>query len=121
MNVGPGIDPEHVGEGVLAPDQCASRVPYTPSTNIHEQQRQNHLGPFHLEGERVMRLCSSGLYLAAHDPSTNRKHKPISCLDSPRVTSEFLDQIRSLDPYGEEGNLWKVRVLGEFASITCIR
>lgn len=43
--------------------------------------------------------------------------RQVSCLDSPRVTPEFLKQIRDLDPYGEEGNLWKVRVLGEFASL----
>lgn len=45
------------------------------------------------------------------------KRLQVSCLDSSRVTEGFLKQIRNLDPYGEEGNLWKVRVLGEFASL----
>lgn len=37
--------------------------------------------------------------------------------ESPRVGAEFLKQIENLDPHGKEGNLYKVRVLGEFASL----
>lgn len=37
----------------------------------------------------------------------------VSCLDSPRVSSDFVDQIRTT--YGPDSNAYKIRVLGEFA------
>jgi len=36
----------------------------------------------------------------------------VSCIDSPRVNADFVDQIRAT--YGEGSNQWRVRVLGEF-------
>ncbi len=41
----------------------------------------------------------------------------VSSEDSPRVTEEFIKQIELMDPQGREGNLYRVRVLGEFASL----
>lgn len=40
------------------------------------------------------------------------KQHHISCLDSPRVSRDFIDQIRRT--YGEDSNEYRVRVLGEF-------
>lgn len=37
----------------------------------------------------------------------------VSCLDSPRVSADFVKQIK--DTYGETSNAYRVRVLGEFA------
>jgi hypothetical protein len=37
----------------------------------------------------------------------------VSCLDSPRVSKDFVEQIRST--YGPDSNAYKIRVLGEFA------
>jgi phage terminase large subunit len=57
---------------------------------------------------------NSGLFFRTHHELSNEwKTMHVSCLDSPRVAKDFVDQIRST--YGETSNAFRVRVLGEFA------
>lgn len=56
---------------------------------------------------------SSGLfYKTHHELRTEWKTMHVSCVTSPRVTEDFVKQIR--DTYGELSNAFRVRVLGEF-------
>lgn len=56
---------------------------------------------------------SSGLfYKTHHELATEWKTMHVSCVTSPRVTEDFVKQIK--DTYGELSNAFRVRVLGEF-------
>lgn len=56
---------------------------------------------------------SSGLfYKTHHDLRAEWKTMHVSCVTSPRVTEDFVKQIK--DTYGELSNAFRVRVLGEF-------
>lgn len=56
---------------------------------------------------------TSGLFYRSH---TDQRDKwctfHISCIDSPRVSREFIEEMK--DRYGEDTNAYSVRVLGEF-------
>jgi phage terminase large subunit len=55
----------------------------------------------------------SGYFFEAfHKNATRWKTLHISCVGHPRVTQDFIDDIRNT--YGEESNEFRVRVLGEF-------
>lgn len=55
---------------------------------------------------------SSGLFHATHHTLTTWRRFHVSGLDHPRVSADFVQQIR--DTYGENSNAYRVRVLGEF-------
>ncbi len=56
---------------------------------------------------------TSGLFFESHHILSDLwKTHHWSSLDSPRVTHQFIEQIRTT--YGEGSNQWKVRVLGDF-------
>lgn len=57
---------------------------------------------------------NSGLFFQTHHGlSSEWKTLHVSCLDNPRVSADFVKQIK--DTYGETSNAFRVRVLGEFA------
>jgi hypothetical protein len=57
---------------------------------------------------------NSGLFFRTHHALKANWHTMhVSCIDSARVSADFVDQIKST--YGEESNAFRVRVLGEFA------
>lgn len=57
---------------------------------------------------------NSGLFFRTHHQlSREWKTYHVSCLDSPRVSADFVKQIS--DTYGPTSNAYRVRVLGEFA------
>lgn len=57
---------------------------------------------------------NSGLFFQTHHKlSREWKTMHVSCLNSKRVSEDFVKQIR--DTYGEASNAFRVRVLGEFA------
>ena len=57
---------------------------------------------------------NSGLFFRTHHQlSSDWKTMHVSCLNSKRVSSDFVQQIKST--YGEASNAFRVRVLGEFA------
>jgi phage terminase large subunit len=56
---------------------------------------------------------STGLFFEAFHTQMHRwKTYHISCLTCPRVTPDFIEEMK--DRYGEESNAYRVRVLGEF-------
>lgn len=56
---------------------------------------------------------SQGLFWKTHTLLQDRwKTFHVSCLDSPRVTQDYIDEKRL--EYGEDSNAFRVRVLGEF-------
>jgi len=57
---------------------------------------------------------NSGLFFKTHHQlASDWKTIHVSCLDSKRVSDDFVKQIAAT--YGEESNAYRVRVLGEFA------
>lgn len=57
---------------------------------------------------------NTGLFFKTHHQLASEwATMHVSCLDSRRVSSDFVKQIR--DTYGEASNAYRVRVLGEFA------
>jgi hypothetical protein len=57
---------------------------------------------------------NSGLFFKTHHQLASEwKTYHVSCLDSPRVSKDFVNQIKST--YGEASNAYRVRVLGDFA------
>lgn len=57
---------------------------------------------------------NSGMFFQTHHKlSGDWKTYHVSCLDSPRVSKDFVDQIRAT--YGPDSNAYKIRVLGDFA------
>lgn len=57
---------------------------------------------------------NSGLFFRTHHQLSNEwRTMHVSCVDSPRVSKDFIEQIKST--YGETSNAYRVRVLGEFA------
>jgi phage terminase large subunit len=57
---------------------------------------------------------NSGLFFKTHHAlSAEWRTYHVSCLDSPRVSPDFVKQIA--DTYGPDSNAYRVRVLGEFA------
>lgn len=57
---------------------------------------------------------NSGMFFRTHHALSNEwRTYHVSCLDSPRVSADFVKQI--MDTYGPESNAYKIRVLGEFA------
>lgn len=56
----------------------------------------------------------SGMFFNTHHKlSSDWKTYHVSCLDSPRVSKDFVEQIKST--YGDASNAYRIRVLGEFA------
>jgi phage terminase large subunit len=73
-----------------------------------------------LSGEKACMILignptrNSGLFFKTHHALSNEwKTYHVSCLDSPRVSPDFVKQIA--DTYGPDSNAYRVRVLGEFA------
>ena len=57
---------------------------------------------------------NSGMFFNTHHKLASEwKTMHVSCLDSPRVSKDFVEQIKST--YGEASNAYRIRVLGEFA------
>lgn len=57
---------------------------------------------------------NSGLFFQTHHALASEwKTMHVSCLNNPRVSDDFVKQIK--DTYGESSNAFRVRVLGEFA------
>ena len=57
---------------------------------------------------------NSGMFFNTHHGlASSWRTFHVSCLDSPRVSKDFVEQIKST--YGPESNAYKIRVLGEFA------
>lgn len=56
--------------------------------------------------------ASGRFYRAFHEERHLWKTIHVSCLDSPRVARSWIEEQRSA--YGEDSNVWRVRVLGEF-------
>ena len=52
-------------------------------------------------------------YETFHRASSEWTNFQVSCLDSPRVSDSYINEMRVL--YGEDSAMWKIRVLGEFA------
>lgn len=73
-----------------------------------------------MSGERACTVLignptrNSGLFFKTHHQlASDWKTIHVSCLDSKRVSEDFVKQIAAT--YGEESNAYRVRVLGEFA------
>ena len=101
-----GIHSEHV---LLIVDE-ASAVP--------EQVYESAAGS--MSGEHACTVLignptrNSGLFFKTHHQLSNDWYcLHVSCLDSKRVSDDFVKQISAT--YGEESNAFRVRVLGEFA------
>lgn len=57
---------------------------------------------------------NSGMFFRTHHALSNEwRTYHVSCLDSPRVSADFVKQI--MDTYGPDSSAYKIRVLGEFA------
>jgi phage terminase large subunit len=57
---------------------------------------------------------NSGMFFNTHHKLASEwRTFHVSCLDSPRVSKDFVEQIKST--YGPESNAYKIRVLGDFA------
>lgn len=57
---------------------------------------------------------NSGMFFNTHHKlSSEWRTMHVSCLDSPRVSADFVKQIK--DTYGPDSNAYKIRVLGDFA------
>lgn len=56
--------------------------------------------------------ASGKFYRAFHEERALWNTIHVSCLDSPRVARAWVDEQRAA--YGEDSNVWRVRVLGEF-------
>lgn len=52
-------------------------------------------------------------YETFHRASSEWTNFQVSCIDSPRVSESYINEMRVL--YGEDSAMWKIRVLGEFA------
>lgn len=58
-------------------------------------------------------IRSTGTFFESHDdPTQDWDTMHISCLSTPRVTADYIDQQKR--KYGENSNVYRVRVLGEF-------
>ena len=56
---------------------------------------------------------TSGLFFDAHHRmSSTWRTLNVSCLDSPRVSDEYVEEMK--ERYGEDSNAYRVRVLGQF-------
>lgn len=56
---------------------------------------------------------STGFFWRAHTLERDRWHcMAVSCLDSPRVSRDYIDEMARR--YGENSNAWRIRVLGQF-------
>lgn len=56
---------------------------------------------------------TSGFFYDSHNKNRDKWYAMrVSCLDSKRVATAFVEQVR--DAYGEESNAFRVRVLGDF-------
>ena len=58
---------------------------------------------------------TSGFFFNSQKPTSRWRKYHVSCLDSPRVSDAFVEDIRS--NFGEGSAQWSVRVLGEFATV----
>lgn len=101
-----GIHSEHV---LLIADE-ASAIP--------EQVYESAAGS--MSGEHACTVLignptrNSGLFFKTHHQLSDSWYcLHVSCLDSKRVSADFVQQISNT--YGEESNAYRVRVLGEFA------
>jgi hypothetical protein len=72
-----------------------------------------------MSGENAVTLMlgnptrTSGFFYDSHNKNRDKWFSMrVSCLDSKRVASAFVEQVK--DAYGEESNAFRVRVLGEF-------
>lgn len=56
---------------------------------------------------------NTGFFWRAHNLERDRWHcMTVSCLDSPRVSRDYIDEMARR--YGETSNAWRIRVLGQF-------
>lgn len=102
-----GIHSEHV---LLIVDE-ASAVP--------EQVYESAAGS--MSGEHACTILignptrNSGMFFQTHHKLKSDWHTiHVSCLDSKRVSNDFVEQIKAT--YGETSNAYRVRVLGEFST-----
>lgn len=71
------------------------------------------------EGEMAVTILAgnptkaSGYFYETHTKHAHRwKTYKVSCLDSPRASAAYIEEIK--EKYGEDSNVYRVRVLGEF-------
>ncbi|MGL6099779.1 MAG: hypothetical protein ACRC0G_09150, partial [Fusobacteriaceae bacterium] len=60
---------------------------------------------------------SGYFYDIFHNPDYSKQYDcfTFSCVDSPNVDNDWIEYMK--DKYGEDSNIYKVRVLGEFAPL----
>lgn len=100
-----GIHSEHV---MLVVDE-ASGVP----------EKVFEAGQGSMSGENAVTILAgnpvrtSGYFYDSHNKNAHRwRTYTVSCLDSSRVSPEYVEEIR--EAYGEDSNVYRVRVLGQF-------
>jgi len=87
------------------------------ASGIHDNTFIASYGSLSTENARIV-LCGNPVrntgyfYETFHSVASEWKNFTVSCLDSPRVSDSYINEIRSM--YGEDSNVWRVRVVGEF-------
>jgi len=87
------------------------------ASGIHDNTFIASYGSLSTENARIV-LCGNPVrntgyfYETFHSVKDEWKNFTVSCLDSPRVSDSYIKEIRSM--YGEDSNIWRVRVIGEF-------
>ena len=87
------------------------------ASGIHDNTFIASYGSLSTENARIV-LCGNPVrnngyfYETFHSVASEWKNFTVSCLDSPRVSDSYINEIRSM--YGEDSNVWRVRVIGEF-------
>ena len=85
---------------------------------VHEKIFESAYGSLSQENAKMILIGnptrnSGYFYETFHRVKDEWTNFQVSCLDSPRVSQSYINEMRNL--YGEDSAMYKVRVLGEFA------
>ena len=85
---------------------------------VHERNFESAYGSLSQENAKMILIGnptrnSGYFYETFHRVKDEWTNFQVSCLDSPRVSQSYINEMRNL--YGEDSAMFKVRVLGEFA------
>ena len=85
---------------------------------VHEKIFESAYGSLSQENAKMILIGnptknSGYFYETFHKVKDEWTNFQVSCLDSPRVSQSYINEMRNL--YGEDSAMFKVRVLGEFA------
>jgi phage terminase large subunit len=88
------------------------------AAGVHEKIFESAYGSLSQENAKMILIGnptrnSGYFYETFHRVKDEWTNFQVSCLDSPRVSQSYINEMRNL--YGEDSAMYKVRVLGEFA------